>query len=73
MSTKILRPRDVAAHLGVARATVYRLVERGELPSPIRITAGASGWLARDIDEYVARRVTASRGECLPREPGPEK
>jgi excisionase family DNA binding protein len=49
-----LRPREVAERLGVCTATVYTLIERGELPavrvgSALRIPVDAlARWLARE-------------------------
>jgi excisionase family DNA binding protein len=48
---RLLRVREVAEHLGVCNATVYRLVESGQLPhvrivDPIRIRPN-------DLDKFV--------------------
>jgi excisionase family DNA binding protein len=51
---KLMSPAEVAAVLGVTRATVYRKIHTGELPAvrlgddgPLRVDAGAlEEWLA---------------------------
>jgi prophage regulatory protein len=58
---KILRVRDVCAHTGLSRTTMYRLVRHGEFPQPIRLTVRTKGWLADEVDAWIAERVTASR------------
>jgi prophage regulatory protein len=53
---KILRPAKVAAKLDVCRATVYNLLNRGELPPPIQISANIVGWPEDQIDEWLQSR-----------------
>ncbi len=51
---KLLTVREVAERLGVCRATVYAMVERGELPH-VRI-ASAIRFHPADLAAYLARR-----------------
>jgi excisionase family DNA binding protein len=51
---KLLTVREVAARLGVCRATVYAMVERGELPA-VRIGSVVRVHPA-DLVAYLARR-----------------
>jgi excisionase family DNA binding protein len=60
--------RDVAAYLNVTEKTVYRLVQRGELPG-FKV-AGAWRFRRRDIDAWIEeqKRVAPSGGSgtsCL--------
>jgi excisionase family DNA binding protein len=53
---RLLKIAEVAEHLGVSKATVYGLCERGELPyvwvaTSMRIRP-------RDLEEFVAARLT---------------
>lgn len=41
--------KDVAAHLTVSTATIWRQVQAGKLPQPVRIGA-ATRWRRTDID-----------------------
>ncbi len=52
----LVRPNDLARLLGVSRSTLARLVRRGDLPRPIRITPGAVAWRSSDIAQFVAHR-----------------
>lgn len=54
---RILRPRAVAAYLGVSKRTINRMRRRGEFPEPIRISPGAVGWRLRDVESYVSSRA----------------
>jgi len=50
----LLRPADVAELLSVGRKTVYRLVDRGELPA---VHVGSAVRVApADLDAYLNRR-----------------
>jgi prophage regulatory protein len=57
---QILRPREVAERLGLSVTTVWRLRKRGELPPPIRVSPGAVGWRADEIDAWLGARERAS-------------
>ena len=55
----ILRPRDAAAYLGIARPTLYRWAHDGALPAPIKLGARASGWRRSVLDAFLASREKA--------------
>jgi len=57
-----LRPRAAAAHLGLGRSTVYRMVAAGLIPPPARISARAVGWKASDLDRAIAERNPSAKG-----------
>lgn len=52
----LMRPRELARALGVSTTTLWRMRRRGDLPDPIRISPGAVGWRADEIDEWLASR-----------------
>lgn len=49
----LLRTDDLAARLGLGRATIYRQVAAGRLPAPIRI-GRAVRWRRAEIEDWVA-------------------
>ena len=53
---RIIRPAELRGILGVSKATVHRMVERNELPRPLRISAGAVGWRASTIAALLEER-----------------
>ncbi|MBX5461805.1 MAG: AlpA family transcriptional regulator [Steroidobacteraceae bacterium] len=61
---RVLRLRDVEAATGLSRSTIYALAQRGEFPAPRRLTPRASGWLASEVQRWLADRppsITARR------------
>ena len=55
----LLRVRDVAHLLAVSEVTVYRLVEHGELPPPMKVHRRLFLWsreaIQADLDRLAAR------------------
>ncbi len=52
----------VAAILGISRATVWRRVNDGTLPQPIRL-AGVTRWSRAEIQALITRALAARDGE----------
>nr|MBL8410727.1 helix-turn-helix domain-containing protein [Dechloromonas sp.] len=58
----LFRPKDAANYLSVARSTLYKLVESGALPRPLKITEKASAWRKTDLDAFIERRMAMATG-----------
>jgi prophage regulatory protein len=64
-NTPTQKPRAVNKHevlfaLGISSPTLYRLIQKGLFPKPIKIGSKASRWLESDIQEYLDK-VSAER------------
>lgn len=47
---RVLRLREVTRVVGLSRATIYRRIETGGFPRPLRLGGGAAvGWLWSDL------------------------
>ena len=53
--------KQVEAHTGLSRSTIYAWVRDGIFPAPISLGPKAVGWLQTDLDEWLAGRARASR------------
>ena len=58
---RILRPRELANHVGLSLATVWRLRRRGDLPEPIRLSPGCVGWRSSVVDAWLQTRSQTDR------------
>ena len=68
----IIRLPHVMKKVGVSRAHLYALISRGEFPRPISIGKRAVGWVANDVEEWIAARPLAGswkRTTTSPRDP----
>lgn len=62
MTERILRQSEVLAITGLGRTTLWRLEKRGEFPARRRITGNIVGWLASEVEEWIASRPLATPG-----------
>ncbi|GEM_PF-1084505 len=76
----IIRRPEVEARTGLSRSAIYARLKRNPkrpgdydptFPRPIRIGPRAVGWIAAEIDQWVAAR-TAERDWTPPAAPEPE-
>jgi len=57
----ILRRAAVEARSGLSRSTLYDYIKAGRFPPPVRIGIRAVGWLASDVDAWLAAQIERSR------------
>lgn len=54
---RVLRRNAVLRYCGnISRSHLYRLLTRGEFPSPIKLGPQMVGWLVEDLDRWLAQR-----------------
>lgn len=61
MSEQILKLPDVIKATGLARSTVYKLINENRFPKQIKLTSFSSGWLQSEISQWIDERIAASR------------
>lgn len=57
----LLSAWDVIARIGVSRATIYRMVDSGEFPSPVKISPGRRAWVEAEVNAWLADRLAERR------------
>lgn len=61
MATTILRLPTVKVRTGLSRSTIYLRISEGSFPAPVSLGARAVGWIEGEVDEWLAKRIEASR------------
>jgi len=56
----ILTRKEVEKTTSISRTSIYRLMQKGQFPKPIRLSANRVGWLAEDIDNWLQQRIAES-------------
>ena len=59
----ILRLPDVKRSTGLSRSTIYLRIAQGSFPKPVSLGGRAVGWLEAEVQQWLQRRIEASRGE----------
>ncbi|MEK6787348.1 MAG: AlpA family transcriptional regulator [Pseudomonadota bacterium] len=55
---RILRLKEVMYITGLGRSSIYQFINDGVFPRSINLGGGrAVGWLASEVDEWIAARV----------------
>lgn len=52
----MLKIREVMARVGLARPTLYRMMQAGTFPKPIKVTSHAARWPVAEVDAWLASR-----------------
>jgi prophage regulatory protein len=52
----IYRRKDLQARVNLSLATIYRMIDRGEFPAPIKLGIKAVGWTEETITAWVQGR-----------------
>ena len=52
---RLLSVVQAARYLGIGEVTFRKMVERGDAPKPIQITAGRVVWDKKLLDSFIAR------------------
>ncbi len=50
---RTIRIRHVADKTGLAASSIWRLAQRGEFPSPVKLSPGCTAWFEHEIDEWL--------------------
>jgi prophage regulatory protein len=65
LARKVLRQKQLTEKIGASRTKVYRMLQEGRLPQPIKIGTSV-GWFEHEIDAWLdqlaAQRPTQHKG-----------
>lgn len=51
---RLLRLREVMRKTGMGRSTIYRKMDQGEFPRPVRISPSMVRWRESEIEQWIA-------------------
>ena len=54
---RVLRLKEVQHRTGLGRSTIYRWMDEGKFPKPVRLGARSVAWIEHEIDEWLMSRV----------------
>jgi prophage regulatory protein len=58
---RILRWPELQHKVGYSRSNVYRLIDQGHFPPPIKLGARAVGWLESEVNAWIQDRIDLTR------------
>jgi prophage regulatory protein len=47
----------------LSTSTIYRGVERGDFPKPVRLSPRSVAWVENEVEAWIEQRIEASRQE----------
>ena len=56
---KIVRTSEVLEATGLSRTTLWRLVNSGDFPQPLKLSSQARGWRIEDVEAWLEARSAA--------------
>lgn len=59
MTIKLYRLPEVLGLVGLSRSTVYRLIQEGAFPVPVKLGQRAVAWRSSEIHAWIESRVSA--------------
>lgn len=57
MDYTIKRLSEVINITGLSKTTIYRMINAGEFPQSINLTARSVGWRSNDVQDWLASRT----------------
>ena len=60
MHDRLLRRRQVEKITGLSRSSIYRLMQDGEFPRPVKVGPAAVRWRASDITAWLESRPVST-------------
>jgi prophage regulatory protein len=60
MAQKLLRRPEVEALTGLSRTSIYRMMEEGDFPRPVRVGKRAVAWREADLANWLDNLSTTA-------------
>jgi len=56
-STKFLRLPSVSEKVGLSRSQIYKLIQQGEFPEPIKLGPKISVWIEEKLEAWMDAKI----------------
>jgi prophage regulatory protein len=55
---RIVRPREACSIIGVSSSTLYRMIRRGDIPKPIKLSESGrvTGWFEHELMSAISKK-----------------
>ena len=53
----LLKIQKVIELTTLSRSTIYRLVEIGKFPKPVKLTTRTIGWVEEEVKEFIQNKI----------------
>ena len=57
MSNRLIRIKDVMDRTGLARSTVYKYINLGQFPQPIKLGTRAVAWVEHEVEAWICESI----------------
>ena len=57
MSNRLIRIKDAMDRTGLARSTVYKYINLGQFPQPIKLGTRAVAWVEREVEAWICESI----------------
>lgn len=64
-AVKFLRLPEVRERVGLSRSQIYKMIQEGGFPAPVKLAPQVSVWPDRDIESWQRDVMEASRNDML--------
>jgi prophage regulatory protein len=52
-NTRLIRIKEVAHKVGIAKSTVWHMVKEGKFPKPKKLSPRVTVWIEAEVDEFI--------------------
>lgn len=60
---QLISTTQVMEMLGVSRSTLWRLVQAGQFPPPVRLSRGRTAYVRQAVEEWISARAHAEEAQ----------
>ena len=56
-TTRLLRLKQVVSKVGLSRSQIYKLIQRGDFPEPVKIGPKVSVWIEEKLEVWMEAQL----------------